>query len=357
MEQNTSYLEDECYVIKAQQGDQDALAFLMKKYHNLAHYIALKICHCDADAEDIVQESFIEVERSICNLNEPKYFKAWLNKIIFSKSTKLFRKNKDIVMSDQDAISLTQSKENRRYLLPKEESNFQNDRELLLHLIDGLPEKLRTTLYLMYFEELSVKEISIILDIPEGTVKSRVSSAKMQLREKIEAYENKERVKLDFHATSLEVLLASVFLEEFQLYSTAAVSISSTSFLTKLLKSVPPTTLTMITLGVISTSSLVYAGYQAYKDHHQTSALEQQPIMKSVVNPHTFTPIIFQGETLSNAKEAHNAITSVAHCQEEIVQLDKETQEEIKQVYLVLKSNGGAYYELLYHRGYAEIFE
>ena len=48
--------EDEYYVKEAQNGNQEALEYLFKKYHNLAFYIALKICHCDADAEDIVQE-------------------------------------------------------------------------------------------------------------------------------------------------------------------------------------------------------------------------------------------------------------------------------------------------------------
>lgn len=357
MEQESSYIEDEMYVIKAQQGDADALAFLMKKYHNLAHYIALKICHCDADAEDIVQESFIEIERSIGNLKEPRYFKAWLNKIIFSKSTKLFRSNKDVAMSEKIASSLKQAKESRRYLLPEKEHKFRSDRDVLMAFINELPEKLRITLYLMYFEQLSVKEITMILDIPEGTVKSRISSAKLQLKEKIEEYEQREQVKLDFHAISFDALLASVLIEEFQAYSAAAVSISSTSLFTKLLKGVPPTTLAMITFGVVSTSSLAYAGYQAYKNHQQPPIEENQPIVKSVSKTYSFTPITFQGQTLTTAKDAHTAITSVAHCEEEILQLDKETQEEIKQVYLALKSNGGAYYELLYHRGYAQLFE
>lgn len=356
MEQNTNYLEDESYVIKAQSGDQDALAFLMKKYHNLAHYIALKLCHCDADAEDIVQESFIEVERSICNLNEPKYFKAWLNKIIFSKSTKLFRHNKDLYMSEQDVNRAKRAKEHRRYLLPEKETKFQSDRDILLQFIDELPEILRTTICLMYFEQMSVKEISMALDIPDGTVKSRVSSAKQLLKKKIEAYEEKEQVKLDFHAISLEAAIASVLAHEFQLMHVPAVTMSSTSFLSKLIKGVPPTTLAMVTLGVVSTSSLAYAGYQAYRNAQKPSP-EKQSLVAPLANVHKFPSVTFQGKTISNAKDAHTTIVRVAHCQEEIQQLDEETQAEIKKVYLVLKEHGGAYYELLYHRGYATIFE
>lgn len=357
MKQEMSYMEDEFYVIKAQQGDVDALTFLMKKYHNLAHYIALKICHCDADADDIVQESFVEVEQSISALKEPRYFKAWLNKIIFSKSTKLFRQNKDVNMSDKDVNNVQRIKEQRRYLLPENEHKFQSDRELLLHFMNELPDKLRTTLYLMYFEQLSVKEIAMCLEIPEGTVKSRVSSAKQQLKEKIEAYEQKEQVKLDFHSVSLEAAIASAIMSEFQLLNNFTVTVSATSLLSKLIKGVPPTTLAIISLGVISTSSLAYVGYQAYQNLQKPSSMENQSLVAPVAKGHAFPSITFQGNILSNAKDAHTAITSLAHCQEEILQLDKETQEEIRKVYLALKSNGGAYYELLYYRGYAKIFE
>ncbi len=203
--------EDEYYVKEAQNGNQEALEYLFKKYHNLAFYIALKICHCDADAEDIVQESFIEIHRSIHKLKEPKFFKAWLNKVVFSKSTKLFRKNRDISLSDDDYLMMTQNQEERRYLLPMEEMNFNSDREVLLHFLD----QLRVSLYLMYFEQMSVKEISFVLEIPEGTVKSRISTAKTELKTMIRRYERDENVKLDFHAHSLEAALTVAFLHEF----------------------------------------------------------------------------------------------------------------------------------------------
>ena len=340
---------DEYYVKKAQSGDAYALEKLFEKYHNLAYYIALKICHCDADAEDIVQESFIEIERSIHKLNEPKYFKAWLNRIIFSKSTRLFRKNKDVNMRPYDDTALSQITEERRYLLPKQESKFQSDREVMLSFVDQLPDKLRVTLYLMYFEELSVKEIAMILQIPDGTVKSRISSAKTELRTMIRSYEDKEGVKLDFRAHALESVLAGVFLKEYA----AVMKANHVSWISKLvprkLQSIPPITYAAFVCSVVVLGATSYAIVNSFpfSDNVSTTSIQQYT---------TFPIIEFQGRKLTNAKEAYEALVNIAHCSIELEDLDDELLQEMKKVYMAIKYNDGVYYDLLLQKGYADNF-
>lgn len=342
--------EDEYYVKKAQEGDNDALAFLFQKYHNLAFYIALRICHCDADAEDIVQESFIEISRSIRDLQEPKFFKAWMNKVIFSKSTKLFRKNKDVLMSEHDDLIMAQNQEERRYLLPRENMQFESDREVLLGLIDQLPMKLKVTLDLMFFQQLSVKEIALALDIPVGTVKSRISTAKSELKVLIAEYERKENVKLDFQASSLEAAIAVAFGRE--VLSNQMLGNSSHAFhwVRRLFHSVPPMTLAMILAGSVAVASfsLGVAGFiSSNHDHGKiTDTLY-----------HSFEPIVFQGELLMSAREAYEALVKNAHCYVEVKDLDPDLIAELKQLYFALKNNGGIYYDLLKQRKFALVFE
>lgn len=354
MEKMIQANEDETYVIKAQQGDQEALVYLLKKYHNLAHYIALKLCHCDADAEDIVQESFIEIQKSIKNLQEPKYFKAWLNMIIFSKSTKLFRKNKDVNMSDQESLKMANKAEERRNFQPDKEMRYQGDKQILLNMIDELPEKLRTTLYMMYFEQMSVKEIAMALDIPEGTVKSRISSAKKALQTSIITYEEKENIKLNFNQTTLEVMLLEVLASEYTKVMSHVNAIPFTSLkVSKLIRVMHPATFAMVVACTICSAT----AYIAYQNSRESDF--QLPVVTSYVNEemHTFEPLSFQGVTLYNAKEAHEALISTAHCHVEIDRLDEETQNEIRKLYHALKKNGGVYYELLQNRGYNDNFE
>lgn len=341
---------DEYYVKKAQNGDAYALEKLFEKYHNLAYYIALKICHCDADAEDIVQESFIEIERSIHKLNEPKYFKAWLNRIIFSKSTRLFRKNKDVNMRPYDDASLSSITEERRYLLPKQESKFQSDREVMLSFVDQLPDKLRVTLYLMYFEELSVKEIAMILQIPDGTVKSRISSAKTELRTMIRSYEDKEGVKLDFRAHALESVLAGVFLKEYAAVMKANHVTWISKLIPKKLQSIPPVTYAVFVCSavVLGATSYVIVNSFPFSDNVSTTSVQQYT---------TFPIIEFQGRKLTNAKEAYEALVNIAHCSIELEDLDDELLQEMKKVYMAIKHNDGVYYDLLLQKGYADNFE
>lgn len=339
--------DDEHYVKKAQSGDQDALEYLFKKYHNLAFYIALKICHCDADAEDIVQESFIEIHRSIHNLKEPKFFKAWLNKVVFSKSTKLFRQNKDVVLSDQDYLMMTQNQEDRRYLLPLAEMNFQSDRDVLLHFLDQLPEKLRVSLYLMYFEQMSVKEIAFALEIPEGTVKSRVSTAKSELKTMIRRYERDENIKLDFHAHTLGGALAAAFAHEFYHVCPLGASYRSVHKPFSMNAGLAIMTVCAIGGGIFAYGSLAQS--QSTPKQKETEVANQAR--------HTFDPIMFQGEMIDTARDAYEALVTTAHCHVEIEQLNEEVQQEMKNVYRSLKKTGGIYYEILAHRHYADMFE
>lgn len=354
MTKRDNQAEDEYYVKKAQEGDGSALEFLFQKYHNLAFYIALRICHCDADAEDIVQESFIEIERSIQNLQEPKYFKAWLNKVVFSKSTKLFRKNKDVLMSDADYAAAAQNQEERRYLLPQENMNFQSDRGVLFSLIDQLPEKLRITLDMMFFQQLSVKEIALALDIPEGTVKSRISTAKAELKVLISQYEKKEDVKLDFQVSALEAAFAFVLGNDIVKEAAAVDTKSFYQRFKHFFHSVPPMTVAMILACSVSVGAFA-CGILEYMniDNHENG---DDPTVTDTFY-HTFKPIVFQGNTLTTAREAYEALVFHAHCYVEVQALQPAQQEELKQLYLALKDNGGVYYDLLKQRQFALVFE
>ncbi len=353
MHGQSTQFDEEYYVRKAQAGDRDALAQLFRQYHNLAFYIALRLCHCDADAEDIVQESFIELERSIANLQEPKYFKAWLNRVIFSKSTKLFRQNRDVNLNQDESMRMKQKREERRYLLPDADMKFQNDREVLLHFLQCLPHKLSSCLYMMYFEQMSVKEIAFALNIPEGTVKSRVSNAKAELKSMIVSYEQREQTKLDFRCGSLEGALALVLAHDFEkLCGAFLVKGMRLGSYRELIQKLPRNVVVFGSACMLSVSVL---GTGVFWMRNQFADGRSETLAQQI--RYEFTPVAFQGELLMNAREAYIALVNTAHCMVEIEQLDEHTKQELKTVYQALKKNGGVYYGLLYHRAYAEAFE
>lgn len=351
MREKNCALEEESFVIKAQQGDPQALAYLLDKYHNLAHYIALKVCHNDADAEDIVQESFIEVHRSIANLQEPKFFKAWLNKIIFSKCTKLFRSNKDMIVSDEHLIHMKNSKEHRIYMLPDSSMKYNSDKELLMACIKQLPEKMQMMIIMMYFEQMSIQEISIACDIPEGTVKSRLNYAKGQLKIMLMEYERTEGVKVDFKAGTLEATLALVFANE-------AKNIVPSFALGKGFKFrvkghlIEPSMLLMATLATCISVAGAMVVLPYIKEAFQPVEKESLPQEINKVESTSFPETMYKGEMLKNEKQAYKALTETAHCYIELEQLSVKEQEEAIAIYHAMKQHGGAYYELLYNRNF-----
>ena len=84
---------DPSLIRKVQAKDEEAFNLLYHRYVKLVYYIAYRICKNDADSQDIVQDTFLQVKRMIHNLKNPSLFKFWLNQIAISKCKNLFRKN------------------------------------------------------------------------------------------------------------------------------------------------------------------------------------------------------------------------------------------------------------------------
>lgn len=131
-------------------------------------------------AEDAVQEVFIIVLNSIDKLENPKLFLAWINRITYNYCIHEISKLKKIREVNSDnifPIVQDESEDNdplQSYIL-KENNNE------LMNLINKLSQIHSTILVLRYFEELKLSEIAYILNLSEGTVKSRLSNAKKNL--------------------------------------------------------------------------------------------------------------------------------------------------------------------------------
>ena len=170
--------EELAMITEAIAGSESAFDDLYRHYERLVYYIAYKNTKNDADAKDVVQETFLEVKRTIHTLQNPQAFKYWLNRITLSKCKNLFRKNHYINV-DCDHPSIENNNiENRTYLIPHANSRKDSDCMVINQFISELPKGQREVLVMFYLEELHLEEISQRLDIPLGTVKSRLSYAR-----------------------------------------------------------------------------------------------------------------------------------------------------------------------------------
>jgi len=155
-------------IIKAaQRGSKEAFSSLICRYEKDMYIVAKKILHSECDCCDAVQETILKAYENIVNLKHPEYFKAWLLKILVNNCNLIYRKNKKVVLVDE------------LQPLPVQDYNY-SDVETR-QLISILEDDLRMVVVLYYMEDMPIKSISSILDIPEGTVKSRLSRARTLL--------------------------------------------------------------------------------------------------------------------------------------------------------------------------------
>ncbi|WP_353095961.1 sigma-70 family RNA polymerase sigma factor [Tissierella praeacuta] len=143
------------------------------------------------EAEDLFQDTWIKVFSSIESFDESKSFEGWLYTIALNCYRDKYRKAKRWL---NRIVDFTDSNEKNRILdnansilgLPEEEYCREEEKERIQKAIRKLGDKHKLPLILYYFKSLSYREIAEILEVSEGTIKSRINTAKKKLKEILE---------------------------------------------------------------------------------------------------------------------------------------------------------------------------
>lgn len=177
MPQKTSRLFDEYLAAAARAGDRSAFGRLAERWQPklLAH--AWRLMGDSEAARDVAQDAWLDIARGIARLEETSLFPAWAYRIVSRRAA--------------DAIRQRVSRRRLGEALaaeptPSEDSAVRieaaADGEPLARAIAGLPPEQRATVALFYNEELSVAEIAVAMNVPAGTVKTRLMHARAKLR-------------------------------------------------------------------------------------------------------------------------------------------------------------------------------
>jgi len=166
-------------------GDAYAIETLVRQYETGVFRLALSIVGDPTEANEITQETFISALWSLSSYQEKKSFKAWLYTIALNHSRSCIRKRKSLARLGMILTSIFRV-ETQKQILP-EDAVIQNEQETILwNSLNKLDEKFRTVVVLRYFHELSIPEISEILSVNEGTIHSRLHSAREKLRDALQ---------------------------------------------------------------------------------------------------------------------------------------------------------------------------
>lgn len=155
-------------VKRAKRGDKNAFCNLIRINKISMYRVAKSILSKEEDVEDAVSEAILKAYKNIKSLKDESFFKTWLIRIVINESNTLYKKrSREISVENEHFINL--------------QVNDKYKDLTLYNAINSLDEDLRTTTILFYFEDMKYKDIAKVLDIKEGTVKSRLSRAKEKL--------------------------------------------------------------------------------------------------------------------------------------------------------------------------------
>ena len=179
-----------------QNGDPNAATELYESFQSDIYYFILKTVNNDRElAEDLTQDTFIEILETIGKLQEPAAFVTWSRQIAYHKCTAYFRKRKELLVDEQeDGYTVFDTiEEDREEFIPDAALDHEDLRKTIIKMIEDLPEEQKSAILLRYFNEISVKEIAQIQGVTEGTVKSRLNYGRKAVKAKVEEYEKNHR--------------------------------------------------------------------------------------------------------------------------------------------------------------------
>lgn len=152
----------------AKKGDKEAFAGLMEANNKQLYRVAKGIVFQEFDIEDAIQETILKAWRGLSSLKRDELFKTWLIRILINECYTILRQR-------NKTVELVKNQEGQS-------SETSTDQRIdIWNALKRLDPDMRTVLILHYFEDISYKDIARILEVPEGTVKSRLSRAKEKI--------------------------------------------------------------------------------------------------------------------------------------------------------------------------------
>ena len=166
---------DENLVLQIQSGNYKALPELVKRWHKEFCNKAYWLTKDTELSKDIAQDSWKTIIAKVNDLKDPKSFKSWALRIVYSKSL-------DALRANQRKQNELQSYANSQIDVDEEIIDNSDLKKKLIKAINGLPEQQQMVIKLFYVENYSLKQIGKLLNISVGTAKSRLFHARENLK-------------------------------------------------------------------------------------------------------------------------------------------------------------------------------
>ena len=173
-------------ITQAQEGKTRALEELIKRVQKQVFAMFSHLTEKKDDVSDLTQEALLRMAKSLSQLKDPRNFKSWLNQIIINLYYDFVRKNPDKnLVIDEEVLNEIKDKFGCE---PGEKCLFAEMEKLVRTALMTLPKDLRISIVLREYEGLSYEDIAKITNTAIGTVKSRISRARLKLQNELKEF-------------------------------------------------------------------------------------------------------------------------------------------------------------------------
>ena len=174
-------------IARVVEGDLRAFNQLVDQYYRMAYSLAYKVLNDEDDAREITQDAFVRMHSALDGFRGDASLKTWLMRIVMRLS---LNRRRDRTRSSWRRLGLHCKGESVQetatcFQTPEAEYISRETRMQVQQLVDRLPDSLRQVVILSSFEDLSYEEIAQILNLPIGTVSSRLHAARKKLLQQL----------------------------------------------------------------------------------------------------------------------------------------------------------------------------
>lgn len=176
-------MENMNVVEKAIEGDEKAFELLLKQESSKLYRTAFLYVGNKEDALDVVQDTICKAYQSIGNLKKPEYFSTWLIRILIRTAYRVLERKRKFTTIDYESLANLQD-----HKVIETHQNID-----LAKALNNLNENDRIAIILFYYHDLPIRKIAKMMQKPEGTVKSYLRRAKIELKKILEGENNLEQ--------------------------------------------------------------------------------------------------------------------------------------------------------------------
>ena len=209
MEPSSKLIE---YVRKFQDGDKTVFEEVYRISYPYLYTCVIHIMKDEDAAQDMLQETYLEICRNIGQLQKPENFLGWAATIANRKCGAFLKKKHAeqlVHENERDNQEILENIAEHEEFIPESLMENKDKQRMLMEIIDGLTDMQRLCVIGFYYSELSLEEIAGALDIPVNTVKSHLNRAKAKIKEAVVELDEKKGIRLYSLAPLMLLLLGA----------------------------------------------------------------------------------------------------------------------------------------------------